>query len=168
MEINSVTPFLEYFEKIRSRTMRVIRCIPPDKIEWTYQEGKFTLGDLVRHLATIERYMYAESARFQPSRYPGCGQELADGYDGAIDFMETLHQESMDIFRQLDDADLQKKCETPAGIPITLWKWLRAMIEHEVHHRGQIYMYLGMLGVETPPLYGLTAEEVQAKSKGGV
>ncbi len=168
MEITSVASFLEYFQKIRGRTMRVIRCIPPDKIEWTYQEGKFTLGDLARHLATIERYMYAENARFLPSRYPGCGRELAEGFEDVIGFMERLHQESMDIFRQLSDADLQKKCETPAGIPITLWKWLRAMVEHEVHHRGQIYMYLGLLGVETPPLYGLTAEEVQAKSKGGV
>jgi uncharacterized damage-inducible protein DinB len=38
------------------------------------------------------------------------------------------------------------------------------MIEHEVHHRGQIYLILGMLGVETPPIYGLTSEEVRARS----
>jgi uncharacterized damage-inducible protein DinB len=38
------------------------------------------------------------------------------------------------------------------------------MVEHEVHHRGQLYLYLGMLGVPTPPLYGLTSEEVKARS----
>ena len=37
------------------------------------------------------------------------------------------------------------------------------MVEHEVHHRGQIYLMLGMLGVETPPLYGLTEEEVRER-----
>ena len=47
-----------------------------------------------------------------------------------------------------------------AGVPITKWKWLRAMVEHEIHHRGQLYLYLGLLGVTTPPLYGLTSEEV--------
>ena len=57
-----------------------------------------------------------------------------------------------------------RKCTTPAGIPMTTWKWLRAMVEHEVHHRGQIYLMLGMLGVETPPLYGLTEEEVRERS----
>ena len=41
----------------------------------------------------------------------------------------------------------------------------RAMVEHEVHHRGQIYIYLGMLGVKTPPIYGLTSEEVKARSQ---
>jgi len=129
------------------------------------KEGKFTPGDLVRHLATIERYMYAENARFRPSRYPGCGRDLADGYDNVVHFMNRLHRESMDIFSELSDEDLQKKCQTPAGIPITLWKWLRAMVEHEVHHRGQIYMYLAMLDVPAPPLYGLTSEEVLEKSE---
>jgi uncharacterized damage-inducible protein DinB len=38
------------------------------------------------------------------------------------------------------------------------------MVEHEAHHRGQLYMMLSMLGVATPPLYGLTEEEVRAKS----
>ena len=41
----------------------------------------------------------------------------------------------------------------------------RARVEHEVHHRGQIYIYLGMLGVKTPALYGLTSEEVKARSQ---
>jgi uncharacterized damage-inducible protein DinB len=38
------------------------------------------------------------------------------------------------------------------------------MIEHEVHHRGQIYLILGLLGVTTPPLYGLTEPQVRARS----
>ncbi len=41
------------------------------------------------------------------------------------------------------------------------------MIEHEIHHRGQIYLYLAMLDVPTPPLYGLTEEEVKARSGAG-
>jgi len=38
------------------------------------------------------------------------------------------------------------------------------MVEHEAHHRGQIYLMLNMLEVPTPPLYGLTSEEVRARS----
>jgi uncharacterized damage-inducible protein DinB len=75
-----------------------------------------------------------------------------------------MHQESVEIFSRLSTEDLQKKCVTPGGVPITVWKWLRAMVEHEVHHRAQIYIYLGMLGIATPPIYGLTSEEVKARS----
>ncbi len=165
MEIATVDQFLPYYEKIRGRTNRIIKSIPPEHIEWTYKEGKFTLGDLIRHLATIERYMYAENAQFKPSKYARCGSDLASGYNDILEFFNRLHEESIEIFSTLTPDDLQKKCVTPGGVSITLWKWLRAMVEHEIHHRGQIYMYLGILGVETPPIYGLTAEEVEERSK---
>ena len=79
MEITSAKTFLDYYEKISRRTLLVIKCIPPDKIEWSYKEGKFTFGDLIRHLAALERYMFAENFQFKPSRYPGHDRELAGG-----------------------------------------------------------------------------------------
>jgi uncharacterized damage-inducible protein DinB len=167
MEIRSIAPFLDYLEKIHERTMRVARCIPPDKLEWSYREGKFTLGDLCRHIATIERYIFAETVAGRASRYQGCGRELADGREQVLEFMERLHRESVEIISRLSDPDLQRKCATPEGSPITTWKWLRAMVEHEIHHRGQIYIYLAMLGVPTPPLYGLTSEQVRERSMQG-
>ena len=108
--------------------------------------------------------MYAENAQRKPSRYRGHGREFADGWDAVRDYFERKHAESMAIFRALSDADLQEHCVTPGGAPITVSKWLRLMAEHEIHHRGQIYMGLGILGVPTPPLYGLTSEEVRERS----
>jgi len=100
----------------------------------------------------------------RPSRYATHGKELADGYENILALMEKLHAESMEIFARLTDDDLQRKCPTPGAAEIATWKWLRAMAEHEAHHRGQIYLYLGILGVPTPPLYGLTSEEVRSRS----
>lgn len=165
MEIQRIEPFLNYFAKVRLRTLQVIQCIPPEKIDWTYQPGKFSFADIIRHLATIERDMYAENCQLKPSRYPGHGAELADGYDNVMKFFAEKHAQSLEIFGKLSDEDLQKKCLTPGGNPITVWKWLRAMIEHEIHHRGQLYLYMGMIGVKTPPIYGLTSEEVLARSE---
>ena len=153
-----------YFEKVRARTTRVADCIPPENVEWTWAAGKFTLGDILRHLGGIERDMYAENALLRPSRYSGCGRELADGLDAVRAYLDRCHGESMNIFRSLSDADLDRLCETPAGAKLPVGKWLRLMIEHEIHHRGQLYMALGILGVPTPPIYGLTSEEVRARS----
>jgi uncharacterized damage-inducible protein DinB len=164
MEIRSVTQFLEYWDGIRARTRRVVTCIPPEHLEWTHRPGAFSLGDLVRHLAAIERYMYAETVAGRQSRYAGCGRELADGSDGVLAFFDRLDAEAKAIIGGLSDADLERKCHTPAGVPITTWKWLRAMVEHEVHHRGQIYLMLNMLQVPTPPIFGLTSEQVRERS----
>ena len=164
MDLKAFHEFLDYYDKVRARTKTIIAKIPPDKIDWAYREGKFTLGDLIRHLGAIERYMYAENAQFKPSRYAGCGTELANGYDAVLKFLDDTHAESMHVFRSLTEEEINKKCFTPSNTPITLWKWLRLMAEHEIHHRGQIYLYLTILGVEVPALYGLTSEEVVAKS----
>ena len=163
MEIVSIEPFLHYFGSVRERTMRVARCIPGDKIDWTYAPEKFTLGDILRHLAVAERYMWAENAQGHPARYTTHGKELADGLENVLAFMERLHAESIAIFSKLSNEDLQRKCMTPGNAPIATWKWLRLMTEHEIHHRGQIYLYLSMLGVPTPALYGLTSEQVRAR-----
>jgi uncharacterized damage-inducible protein DinB len=108
--------------------------------------------------------MYGETVSGRPSRYPGHDRSLADGLEATLAYYDRLHAESREIFAGLSDEQINGKCLTPAGTPITTWKWLRAMIEHEVHHRGQIYMMLRILNVPTPPLYGLTSEEVRAKS----
>ena len=154
----------DYFEQIRARTRRVAVLVPREQLEWRPRDGAFSFGDLIRHLGAIERFMFAENAQCNPSRYPGHGRELADGYDDVIAFFDRMHAESMLILRSLTNEQLEAKCNTPAGTPITVWKWLRAMIEHEVHHRAQIYMMLSMIGVTTPPMFGLTSEEVRARS----
>ena len=167
MEIRTIQPFFHYFGNVRERTMRVAGCVPPDKIDWTYAPGKFTLGDLLRHIAVTERWIWGETLSGRPSGYTSQGKELAGSYPDVLALMERLHAESIEILAKLSDEELQRKCKTPDGAEITKWKWLRLMVEHEIHHRGQIYLYLGILGVPTPPLYGLTSEEVRARAKQG-
>jgi uncharacterized damage-inducible protein DinB len=160
-----VAQFLDYLGSVHARTRRVVALIPPDDLEWAPAPGKFSFGDLVRHLAGIERWMYAETVHGRPSRYPGHGHQLAGGFEATLAYYDRLHGESRALFAALDDAALDRKATTPAGSPITTWKWLRAMLEHEAHHRGQLYLMLGLRGVPTPPIYGLTSEEVRARSQ---
>jgi uncharacterized damage-inducible protein DinB len=164
MEYENGAAFWDYFERIRSRTLRVVGCIPSDRADWRPAPGMFSFADLIRHLAATERYMFGENARRRPSRYPGHGPELADGYDAMLQYLDRMHGETGRIVRGLSADDLKLTCETPGGTEISVWKWLRSMVEHEVHHRGQIYLMLRLIDVTTPPLYGLTSEEVRARS----
>jgi uncharacterized damage-inducible protein DinB len=162
MEITSVSSFLDYYERLRERTLRVIDVVPADKMDWAYKPGKFTIADMIRHIAAMERYMFAENVLQRQSRYHGCGKELADGYEAVLAFFNEMHRQSVAIFATLSAEDLQRKCPNPGGT-ITTWKWLRAMTEHEIHHRGELYIYLNLLDVKTPPMFGLTAEDVQQR-----
>jgi uncharacterized damage-inducible protein DinB len=163
VRIDSAAEFVDYWRGVRKRTTRVIERIPEMDLEWAPAPGRWTFGDIVRHLAGIERDMYAENVSGRPVRYPGHGRELAEGFAAVRAYHDRKHEESVAIFAQLTPEQLAGQCETPAGTPITTWKWLRAMVEHEAHHRGQLYLMLGMRNVKVPQIFGLTEEEVRAR-----
>ena len=165
MEITNINAFLDYYGKIRERTNRLIAVIPPEHMDWAYRPGKFTIADQIRPIAAIERYMFTETILGNPCSYSGCGKELADGYNEVIRYFNEKHEETLDILKKLSNDDLQRKCLTPANTPITVWKWLRAMTEHEIHHSAQLYIYLNLLDVKTPPMFGLSSEEIIQNSQ---
>lgn len=164
MDVPSTPFLLSWFESVRRRTRAVAVCIPADAVERRVAPGRFSPGDLVRHIAATERWMWGENVQGRPSRYPGHGRDLADGKDEVLAYLDAMHRDTVAILERLGPADLQARCTTVGGADITVWKWIRAMVEHEIHHRGQLYEILGLMGVEVPPLYGLTEPQVREAS----
>ncbi|MDI9311169.1 MAG: DinB family protein [Limnohabitans sp.] len=164
MEINTITAFTTYFEKIREGTNRLIKVIPEDKMDWTYKKGKFTIADIIRHIAAIERNVFAALVDDKKASYKGCGKELANGYNEVFQYFKQMHEESMEVFNRLNDEDLTKRITTLNGNETTIANFLRALIIHEVHHCGALSIYLNLLDIKTPSIFGLTEEEVIQKS----
>lgn len=168
MTYRSISEFLDYYGRIRHRTMQFAERIPPDRIEWSPpNSGAFSCGDTLRHVAGLERYMFVENVLGRPSRYPGHTSALVSGHAAVMEYVIRLHQESLGLLSTVSDADLGLPCETPAGATLPRWKWLRAMVEHEVHHRGQLALLLRLIGTPVRPMFGLTSEEVLARSVKG-
>jgi uncharacterized damage-inducible protein DinB len=165
MEIRSIVEFLNYYERTRRITNAVIKAVPADKIDWSYREGKFTIGDLIRHIAAIERHVFMQTIQGNKPTYNGCSKELADGYEGVVRYFHEMHAQSIDILSSLSDGDLLREVRTLDGKTTTAGNFLRALIVHEVHHRGALCIYLNLLGVKTPPIIGLMEEQVIELSK---
>lgn len=155
---------LGQYASVCRRTRAVAECIPEDRVEHASGPGRFTPGDIVRHIGATERWMWGENVQLKPSRYPGHGPELAAGKQAVIAYLTRMQDETAEIISGLTPSDLEARCRTVGGADITVWKWIRLMFEHQIHHRGQLYEVLGRLGVSTPPLYGLREPEVLARS----
>ena len=102
------TQFLEQLDAVHRRTRRLIACVPAEHAEWAPAAGRFTIGEIVRHLAGIERWMYAETVHGRPTRYPGHGRELAEGWDATVAYFDDLHAESRALFAALDEAAMRR------------------------------------------------------------
>ena len=155
---------LRYLDSIRGRTIRVGECVPADRMEWAPAGGAMSFGDLLRHIAVTGRWMFIETALGRPSQYTTHGPEIAATKDEILQLLMNLHREGLACLSAIDAAGLEEKVQTPAGAWLSRGKWLRAMVEHEVHHRGQLYLMLRMCRVPTPPMFGLTSEQLRERA----
>ncbi len=169
MEIRSVSEFVKYWRGFRGRTRRTLAAFPSSAGPWRPVEGAFCVADLVRHLGRAERDFFVARVCGMPPRVAigpeaalgrGAGADLA----GALAELDSLHEESCGMLADVEKREgpdaLARRVTTPVGAEITAWKLLRAMCEHEAHHRGQLSLYLRMVGVEPPPIFGHKAEAV--------
>ena len=153
--------FARYWRRVRGRTLAVAGCIPADRMDWSPGQGAMTIGDSLRHLAVTERWLFVEIARGGQSGYVSHGPELGRSTSEVLALLTRLHAESLAIIEEFGADDWQRPVVTPGGATMPAWKWLRAMVEHEGHHRGQLYLTLRLCGVVTPPIFGLTSEQVR-------
>ena len=71
----------------------------------------------------------------------------------------------MNSLHGLNDVQLDQLRPTLNGPPVRGWRLLMAMVEHEIHHRSQLAVYLALMGVEPPQIYGLGVEEVMVLAR---
>ena len=60
--------------------------------------------------------------------------------------LESIHTPVLDYLRSIDDQRLTRSIKTPWVTQQTLAKMIDHMIEHELHHCGELSLILGMLG----------------------
>ena len=163
--LHSVKRFIDYFDGIRRRTLHFIDAIPADKIDWFHSDGEFSFGDLIRHLAATED-MFIGALVNGKWKYAGHKIQEKQERDVAITFLKSTHQEAMKRLGTLSDSVLNESRPSLTGQEVKTWRFLMAMVEHEVHHRSQIAMYLTLIKIKPPHIYGLGVEDVIALATG--
>ncbi|HEX8684813.1 MAG TPA: DinB family protein, partial [Ardenticatenaceae bacterium] len=144
--LQSVQSFIEYFEGVRRRTLRYVRVIPADSVEWMPKEGEFTCGEIVRHIAAAEE-MFVGVVIEGRWRYPGHDAAPHSSLDVTLARLDTCHAQAMARLSELPDEALYQPRPTLNGPPVKARRLLMVMVEHEVHHRSQLAVYLALLGV---------------------
>lgn len=163
--IQSTADFIKYFDSVRRRTLNYIRVIPSDRLDWVPKEGEFTCADIIRHIAVTEK-MFVRVALEGCWKYEGHELEKKQSLDELVALLDANHTEAMEKLKQLSDQDLYEPRYGPKGEghPLKAWRWLMAMVEHEIHHRSQLAVYLSLMGVQPPHIFGLGVEDLIALS----
>jgi len=148
-----------------SLTQKMLERVPLEKKEWQPHEKSFTLGRLATHVAEIpqwiSRIINIDDWDFETR---GFSRHVAQTKQELMDIFQDRLNTAVSDLQSLNDADFEKiwivrrgeqmRRETPKKFAIRSWGF-----SHLVHHRGQLSVYLRLLDVPVPGMYGPSADE---------
>lgn len=153
---------LAEFDDEMARTRRVLAAIPADKLNWKAAEGLQTLGWNAAHLAEIASWpeTVVTSDHFDPTPVDGPAYETAEvtSIDQLLAQFDEAVQRSRETLAAASAAQLEENWTLQmAGQPLftmpkgpCIRKWV---LNHSIHHRGILSVYLRMVGVPLTPVY---------------
>jgi uncharacterized damage-inducible protein DinB len=153
---------LREFDDEMATTRRVIERVPSDKGAWKPHAKSFSLGHLTQLVATMPGWfpnMLRETA-LDLRAAPPYSLQTTDALLAAFDRSVS---ESRAALAAVTDEDMAASWSLKLGDQVLLTMprrdVVRQTINHIVHHRGQLTVYLRLLDVPVPSVYGPTADE---------
>ena len=156
---------LEELEHEAVTTRRLLERIPDARASWRPHEKSWTLGELAMHIAMVPGGVAEFVARPSPVPAPDFPNPPAAPNTAELlrRFDESLGQAKA-VLTGMTDAAATEMWRIVAGdrevLAMPRAAFMRAiMLNHWYHHRGQLSVYLRVLGVPLPSIYGPTADE---------
>ncbi|MDX2032775.1 MAG: DinB family protein [Blastocatellia bacterium] len=149
-------------------TRKTLERIPEDKFGWRPHEKSFTMIALATHIANMLTWgtitIKQESFDYAPEGGEPYKEEPAGSVAELLEKFDTGLAEFRAALEGASDADLMANWSLLAGgqtvMSMPRIACLRGMImNHLVHHRAQLTVYLRMNDVPVPALYGPSADE---------
>jgi uncharacterized damage-inducible protein DinB len=163
--MNLIDPILAELAHEGATTRRLLERLPQDRLGWQPHQKSMTLGRLATHIAEIPGWVgsIVEKDEFDigASGYvpPTLGSvaEIIALFDKSVAAAtETLKRQGND--RLLAKWQLKKNGKLVVEMPRV--GMIRSfLMNHLIHHRGQLSVYLRLQNVPLPSIYGPTADE---------
>ena len=162
--MSATAAILQELEQEAATTRRVLERVPTDKLAWKPHEKSMSLGTLALHVATAPGYISdwatQDSTKFAPGGPPDpkSTAEILSAHDSGL-------AKAKSNLNTIGDAGLawMWSMQTPDGKTVmTMPKaaLIRSIVmNHVYHHRGQLSVYLRLLNVPVPSIYGPSADE---------
>ena len=151
-------------EQEAATTRRVLQRVPADKLAWKPHEKSMSLGQLALHVAQVPGLAAGLAVQNLGSLPENFEQASAQSVDEALSAFADSVGKAKEIVQGFDDAAMMETWSLAAGgrtlMSMPRIGLLRAiMLNHWYHHRGQLSVYLRLLDVPVPSIYGPSADE---------
>ncbi|PWT99547.1 MAG: damage-inducible protein DinB [Bacteroidetes bacterium] len=161
-------PLIKELKFESGNTRKILERVPTDKLQWQPHEKSMTIGRLASHIAEIPmwitRTIQGSELDFSTMKFSRITYENTDAIlkvfdeklNEAIALLEESNDEALNGTYTLKRAGAVLS-ERPRVIVIRNYAY-----NHLIHHRGQLSVYLRLLDIPVPGMYGPSADELKS------
>jgi uncharacterized damage-inducible protein DinB len=149
-------------------TRTLLARVPDDRASWKPHDKSMSLGELAIHLANIPSYGLPIATKpeldFQASAGSGVSQGKWTAAAEALALFDKHVEATRRAIGGVQDAQLREPWTLRSGshVVFTLPRmvaWRSLVMSHQIHHRGQLSVYLRLNNIAVPSIYGPSADE---------
>lgn len=142
---------LERWIDVRKGLFQALDKLTDMQLGFVPREGLWSLGTVARHIAGAEEGWFRHVVTREHPEWPA---EYAEEDYPTVESVKTLlsevHARTEAYLTTVEATAVNQVIEAPWGSKYPLRWIIWHVLEHEIHHRGEIYLMLGLLGLEAP------------------
>ncbi|MBX5439843.1 MAG: DinB family protein [Thermoflavifilum sp.] len=164
--MNTKTLLYQDLEREFGLTLALLKRIPEAHFSWKPHEKSTSLGQLASHVATLPRLMLVvlQEQELDFSKTPPRAPQPIETQETLVNTAEQMHHQVLEGLQAVDETYLLEPWLMRNGDTIILKgnrvqaiRWLG--LHHLIHHRAELIVYLRLLNISVPGLYGPSADE---------
>jgi uncharacterized damage-inducible protein DinB len=142
-----------HWAEVRQGLLQALDKLTRAQLSFVPREGLWSLGKVARHIADAEEgwFRYAVAREYEEWPAPYTAKEYPT-VASIKALLTEVHERTEAYLETVDEAALDRVIETPWGENLSLRWIVWHVLEHEIHHRGEIFLMLGLLGLEAPDI----------------
>lgn len=161
--------FTAEFDREVERSRRALEQVPTGNYDWKPHEKSMIFGYLVNMVATIPMWISMQINQDEldiaPKDGPKFEQKRLDSSAELIAALDQTAAAARDAFAKTSDEHLVTNWRLLAGghpvMEAPRYEMIQDTIHHWAHHRGQMTVYLRLMGAKVPALYGPSADDTE-------
>lgn len=158
--MSNLETFIQTWEREYEITLRVLNSYPPDRLDYRPHEKSVTARDLMWTFPFEDQEYIAGCAR---GRIETGRSSPPDTKDQIVRDYKRIHRDAVKQLRAVGEEVLSRTMKfsiakgelTDVSVGEILWFFLH----DQIHHRGQLSVYLRLVGAQVPSIYGPSADE---------
>jgi uncharacterized damage-inducible protein DinB len=139
-----------HWEKVRAGLLLALDQLTDEQLAFVPREGLWSLRTVALHIATAEEGWFRYVVTGELDEWPEVDESEYPTVASIKALLMQVHGRTEDYLQTLNATDLDWVITTFWGAKVSLRWIIWHVLEHEVHHRGEIYLMLGLMGMEAP------------------